>query len=206
MDMSLSQLQEIVKDRKAWCAAIHGSQSRTRLSDWTDLWFIIHIVIHNKKWIFGFCSCFLSKSSKNSWNFPNNESCKDVSIMSVRWLLESTWGWGLVLRRISHVIKGLKFLAPHPDLLGGERDWRLKGYPITNDLINHAYVIKPPWKAKESVWRASGLVNTWTAREIDTFRESMDTPCPFSIPCPKHLFHLAVPELYPFIINQWSSK
>ena len=34
MDMSLSKLQKIVKDRKAWCAAIHGvAKSRTRLSD-----------------------------------------------------------------------------------------------------------------------------------------------------------------------------
>ena len=34
MDMSLSKLQEIVKDRDAWTAAAHGvAQSQTRLSD-----------------------------------------------------------------------------------------------------------------------------------------------------------------------------
>ena len=36
MDMSMSKLQEIVKDREAWCAAIHGvTKSWTELSDWT---------------------------------------------------------------------------------------------------------------------------------------------------------------------------
>ena len=34
VDMSLSKLQEIVKDREAWCVAIHGvAKSWTRLSD-----------------------------------------------------------------------------------------------------------------------------------------------------------------------------
>ena len=37
MDMSLSELREMVMDREAWRAVIHGvAKSRTRLSDWTD--------------------------------------------------------------------------------------------------------------------------------------------------------------------------
>ena len=38
MDMSLSEFRELVMDRNAWRAAIHGvAKSRTQLSDWTEL-------------------------------------------------------------------------------------------------------------------------------------------------------------------------
>ena len=38
MDMSLSEVRELVLDREAWCAAIHGvTKNQTQLSNWTEL-------------------------------------------------------------------------------------------------------------------------------------------------------------------------
>ena len=51
MDMSLTELQELVTDREAWRAAVHRvAKSRTRLSDWTELnWTELNVHSHQQR-------------------------------------------------------------------------------------------------------------------------------------------------------------
>ena len=63
MDMSLSKLQEMVKDREAWCATVHGvTKSWTRLSDFT---FTFHFHALEKE--------MATHSSIPAWRIPATE-------------------------------------------------------------------------------------------------------------------------------------
>ena len=97
-DMSLSELRELVMDREAWRAVIHGvAKSRTRLSDWTEL----------------------------NWKGKKNYCCKlgivcVVSITGTKWL-----SWYLTHNNIMRALKQFFSSMLHFEILIMWSDWKV---------------------------------------------------------------------------------
>ena len=148
---------------------------------------------------FGLPPQFLAHSSPNTRNFPSVAfKVSFVMLMS---------GFLPVGEPVKPILwsEGGNFQS-RPTSGGGEE---LEGASITNGkwfnqsrLCNEASI-----KIQKGViQRASGLVNMWETGEGGVLAEGTEAPHPFPMPDPMHLFHLAVPVLYLFIINLWCSK
>ena len=118
MDVSLSELWEMVMDREAWCAAIHGvTKSWTRQGDWTELnvakWSfpknITRILLH-----FLLLSCFVNLPS-SLWVrilFDNERIVRillgNAKAIRSDWCVQNSVRSWVVLEKV-HIDLGIKF-------------------------------------------------------------------------------------------------
>lgn len=120
----------------------------------------------------------------------------------MKWLLESPLRWGADCQ--GNVPYGERIGTFNPALWTPARraELEMSQSLMANDLLSHACVLKPPWKTLtlgvsegfQIAEHMDVLGRRYTQRDTDALYH-------FCIPFPMHLFQLAVPELYPFVIN-----
>lgn len=145
---------------------------------------------------------FLSQSSQNPWKFLCKRDIKVPITMCMTFGKHLRMGASRQQCQPSNQ-RNFGTFGPIPWPPG--RGEGLEIESVTSGQWFSAYVMKPLQNPRRMRFRE--LLGLWAhggVRRVDNLERTRKDLGPIAIPCPMPLFCLAVPELYPFTINQWS--
>ena len=153
MDMGLNRLRELVMDREAWRAVIHGvTKSWTRLTDWTD-------------WLTDFAN---KGPSRQRYDFSSSHVWMWDLDYKESWVLKNWCFWTVVLEKTLESPLDCKEIQPvNPK---GDQSWLFIG---RTDVEAETPVLWPPDAKNWVIWKDPDAGKVWRQEEKGTTEDEM---------------------------------